>query len=144
MFPFSWSFRDWFRAAVVLAVGVLLGAAVWWASPLFTGHDEPWDAEGRYYVATLFVAGFVATIFQPKAFWVAPIGVYIGQLLFGVYLYEPEGETLWPLGMAWALLYCVATLAGAMACAILMWLVHLFANVFRLVLGLRKQTESAG
>lgn len=137
MFPFSWSFRDWFRAALVFAVGVLLGVAVWWASPTFTGHDEPWDADGRYYVGTLFAAGFAATLFLPKAFWVAPIGVYVGQLLFGLYLYEPEGTSLWPLGMVLAVFYGLAALAGAMACAILIWLVHLLANMYRFVMGLR-------
>jgi len=144
MLPFSWSFRDWFRAAVVFAVGVLLGAAIWWASPMFTGHDEPWDADGRYYVGTLFVAGFVAAVFLPKALWVAPIGVYVGQLLFGLYVYEPEGGTLWPLGMLLAVFYCAAALAGALACAMLMWLVHLLVNASRFVLGSRKQSENAG
>ena len=84
MFPFSWSFRDWGHAVVVFAVGLLLGMAIWWTSPMFTGHEEPWDAEFRYYVGVLFLGGFVAAIFLPKAFWVAPIGVYVGQLLYGL------------------------------------------------------------
>jgi len=144
MFPFSWSFRDWFRAIVVFAVSLLLGMAIWWASPLCTGHDEPWDAGGRYYVGSLFVAGFVASFFLPKAFWVAPIGLYMGQLLFGLYLYEPEGATLWPFGMVLAIIYCLAALAGALACAVLMWVVRLMVNAYRFVLGPRKRTEKAG
>lgn len=141
MLPFSWSFREWCRAAVVLAVGVLLGMAIWWASPMITGHGEPWDAEGGYYFGTLFVAGFVAAIFLPKAFWVAPIGVYIGQLLFGLYFYDPEGVSLWPIGMVLAVFHCLAALGGALVCAILMWLLHLVANTYRFVRGLRKPPD---
>ena len=111
---------------------------------MFTGQEEPWDAEGRYYVGALFVAGFVATVFLPKAFWVAPIGVYVGQLLFGLYLYEPEGATLWPLGIVLAVFYCVAALAGALACAILMWLIRVLVTACRFVLGPRKRTGNAG
>ncbi len=143
MFPFSWSLRDWCRAFVVFAAGLILGMAVWWTSPLFTGHAEPWDAEGRYYVGALFVAGFIATIFLPKAFWVAPIGVYVGQLLYGVYLYDPESASLWPLGMVLAVFYCVAAFAGALACAMSMWLIHFVLRTFRFVLGLRKQAKNA-
>jgi hypothetical protein len=125
MFPFSWSFRDWFQAFVVFSVGLLLGMAIWWTSPVLTGHEEPWDAEGRYYVWALFVAGAVATGFLPKAFWVAPIGVYVGQLLYGLYLYEPATASMWPLGMVLAVFYSLAALAGALACAVLLWLIGL-------------------
>jgi len=90
------------------------------------------------------VAGFVASFFLPKAFWVAPIGLYMGQLLFGLYLYEPEGATLWPFGMVLAIIYCLAALAGALACAVLMWVVRLMVNAYRFVLGPRKRTEKAG
>ncbi len=143
MFPLSWTFREWCRAVVVFAVGALLGIVIWWASPMVTGHDEPWDAGGKYYLGTLFLAGFVATIFLPKAFWVAPIGVYVGQLLFGLYLYDPESASLWPIGMVLAIFYCLAALAGSLMCAILMWLVHLMASTYRFVRGPRKQPEKS-
>jgi hypothetical protein len=119
----------------VFVVGVLLGAAIWWTSPAITGEAEPWDAEGRYYVGALFFAGAVATVFLPKAFWVAPTGVYVGQLLYGLYLYKPADARLWPLGLVFAAFYSVAALVGALACALVMWLIHVLLAVFRLVLG---------
>jgi hypothetical protein len=84
---------------VVFAMALLLGIAIWWTSPWITGQDEPWDADGRYYVWALFAAGFVATVFLPKAFWVAPIGVCMGQLLYGWYLIAPECDALRLLGI---------------------------------------------
>jgi hypothetical protein len=142
MFPFSWSFRDWSWALVVFSVGLLLGMAIWWTSPVLTGHEEPWDAEGRYYIWALFVAGAVATVFLPKAFWVAPIGLYVGQLVYGLYLYEPVGASLWPLGMVLAVFYCLAALAGALACAVLLWLIGLPVRVVRFVLRRPQQCKA--
>ncbi|MCH5372808.1 MAG: hypothetical protein JJ992_02440 [Planctomycetes bacterium] len=138
MFPFSWSFRDWCRAVLMFGVGLLLGMAIWWTSPMFTGKAEPWDAAGRYYVWALFAAGAASTIFLPKAFWLAPIAVYVGQLLFCLYIYEPEGASLWPLGMVVAVFYGVAALAGALGCALLMWLIHVLVSVCRFVLRWRR------
>jgi hypothetical protein len=134
VFPFSWSFRDWCRAVLVFTVGVLLGAAIWWVSPALAGEAEPWDAEGRYYVWALFLAGAVATVFLPKAFWLAPVGVYVGQLLYGLYLYQPEDGSLWPLGLVFAAFYSVAAMGGALACVVLMWLIHVLWAACRFVL----------
>jgi hypothetical protein len=72
------------------------------------------------------------------------MGVYVGQLLFGLYLYEPQGASLWPLGMVLAFFYCVAALAGALASAILMWLIHVLVTAYRLVQRPRKQAGTAG
>jgi hypothetical protein len=134
MFPFSWSFRDWCWAGVVLSVALLLGMAIWWTSPLFTGHEEPWDAQGRYYVWALFVAGFAATVFRPKAFWLAPVGVCIGQLVYCRYFFETEGDALWLLGMVLIVVYSIVALAGAVGCAMLIWLSRLPLGVVRFVL----------
>jgi hypothetical protein len=123
---------------VVFTVGLLLGMAIWWTSPALTGKPEPWDAEGRYYLGALFVAGAFATVFLPKAFWLAPIGVYVGQLLFCLYVYDPEGASLWPLGMVLAVFYCIAALAGALACALLMWLIRVLVAAVRFVLRWRR------
>jgi len=141
MTPFSWSFREWLRAFVVFAVGLLSGMVIWWTSPMFTEFPEPWDAGFKYYGGALFAAGFVAAVFLPKAFWVAPIGVYVGQLVYCLYVYEPEGVSLWPLGMVLAVFYCVAALVGALACAVFVWLIRSAIGVLRFVTGSRKQTD---
>ena len=88
----------------------------------------------------LFAAGCVAATFLPKAFWVAPIGVYVGQLLFALYLFEPEGTAFWPLGMILAVFYCAAALAGAAAGAILMTLLGALLAVLRFLLRWRRPT----
>jgi hypothetical protein len=126
---------------LVFAAGVLLGAAIWWTSPWLTGEAEPWDAQGRHYLGALFFAGAVAAAFLPKAFWLAPIGVYVGQLLYGIYLFEPKDGSLWPLGMVLAAFYCVAALAGALASAILIWLIRVLLAVCRFFLGRQRQAE---
>jgi hypothetical protein len=141
MLPLSWSFSDWRRACGVTVAGMLFGMAIWWTSPMFTGHVEPWDAGGRYYLGALFFAGFVAAMFLPKAFWVAPIGVYVGQILYGVYLCNPDELTFWPLRMTLAVVECLAALAGALTCAILMGGVHLCVAACGFVLRLRKQAN---
>ena len=143
MLPFSWSFRDWGRACLVFSTGLILGVAIWWTSPMLTGHVEPWDVPGKFYIGMLFAAGFVAAAFLPKAFWVAPIGVYAGQLLYAVYVYEPQGATFWPLGMIMAVFYCAAALAGAAACAVLMTLLGVLLAVLRFLFGRRRPTEDA-
>ena len=144
MLPLSWSFRDWGRACLVFSTGLILGMAIWWTSPMLTGHVEPWDVPGKFYIGMLFAAGFVAAAFLPKAFWVAPVGVYIGQLLYVVYLYEPHGAVFWPLGMIVAAFYCAAALAGATASAIFLAVIGGLVGVLRFLRGWRKPTENAG
>jgi hypothetical protein len=144
MFPFRWSCRDWCRALVAFAVALLLGMAIWWTSPWITGHSEPWDADGRYYAWALFTAGFVATVFLPKAFWLVPIGVCIGQLLYGWYFVEPQGDALRLVGMVLMVVYSVAALAGAVGCVILIWLIRLPLGVLRFVLRQVRQVRRRG
>jgi hypothetical protein len=108
---------------------------------VFTGHDEPWDAEGRYYVWALLVAGAVATISRPKAFLLAPVGVCIGQLLYCRTFFEAEADGLWLLGMMLIVVYSVVALVGAVGCAILMWLLRLPFGLVRFGLRRRKRPK---
>jgi hypothetical protein len=144
MFPFSWSFRDWGRACLVFASGVILGMAIWWTSPMLTGHIEPWDVPGKFYPGMLFAAGFVAAAFLPKAFWVAPIGVYVGQLLYTVYLFDPHDGALWPLGMIIAVIYCAAALAGAASCAVFLGLTGMLLAILRFLVGWWRPIKKPG
>ena len=72
----------------------------------------------------------------------APIGVYFGQLVYGLYLYEPVGTSLWPLGMVLAVFYSIAALAGALACAVLLWLIGFPVRVVRFVLRRPQQCKA--
>ena len=103
---------------------------------MFTGHVEPWDAEGWYYAGALFAAGFIATLFLPRAFWVAPIGVCAGQLVYGLYL---EGTAFGPLEIMFAIVYGIAALAGALAGATVMWIISVLARIVRWITGRRAE-----
>ena len=102
MFPFRWSIRDWTWAIVVLTVGFAWGLGAWWLSPVLLGHSEPWDAGIKQYLELLFLGGFFAALFHPRAFWVAPLGIYAGQFVYCSYLMDTVGASLWPLGMVMA------------------------------------------
>ncbi len=121
MLPFCWSLRDWGRAALASMVGVVFGAVIWWISPIVTGQPKPLDAPGSYYVGSLFVAGLIVALIAPRAFWTAPFTVFLGQLLYCLYLFPSEQNTLWPLDMVVAFVYCLVTLAGGAAGAVFLW-----------------------
>jgi hypothetical protein len=134
MFPFSLSLRDWSWALAVFAVGALFGAAIWWTSPVITGQAEPWHADGQYYFWALFVAGFAATCFLPRAFWLAPLGVVVGQLLYGWYLELLVNDLHGWLVTGIVVVYSGVALAGALTGAILSWILRLPVGVVRYLL----------
>ena len=131
MTPFSWSFRDWMRAFLVLVISTLLGMTVWWMSPLITGHDVPWDDEEYYYLGSLAVAGLVASLFLAKAFWVAPIGVFAGQVTYAVYFHEPSKPLIWPLVIVTLLVYSSAAMFGSFVGAFMVWIISLLTGIVR-------------
>ena len=119
MLPFRWLFRNTLRVFAVFFLSLLFGMAIWWGSPTLTGQLEPWDAEGWEYIKLLFAAGFVSSLFAPRAFWVAPLGVLAGQLLCGYWLSAPT-ETIWPITIAVTMMYCGVALVGAVGGALFM------------------------
>jgi hypothetical protein len=99
------------RCLVVFFLGAVLGAVIWLASPSVTGKREPWDSPSYYYVVALFLAGFVAALPYPRAFWIAAVGVYVGQFAyaFAVIGFSP----LAVVGVVFGLFYCVIAVVGA-------------------------------
>lgn len=74
-------------ATLTLLVAAVLGAAIWAASPVLTGHDEPWDAEGFFYVGALLVAGLASGALRPAPLWAHYLGAFSGQMAFqGLFL----------------------------------------------------------
>jgi len=63
-------------------VALVASAVVWGLSPLITGHLEPWDAGGLYYVGALTVTGIVAGGLFPRPLWAHYLGSVIGQLTY--------------------------------------------------------------
>lgn len=123
--------HDWFWTTIALGFSIVAGMGIWFFTPTFTASEEPWYAEGGYYTYSLFLAGVLASILGPRRLWVPPLGVYLGQLLYGVFLYQPSGTSLWPLGMVLAVFYSVATLAGALAGALGMWMLRIFLGLLQ-------------
>gem|GEM_PF-3223214 len=104
---------------LVIAVGFILGALIWKSSPGITGEFEPWDAKGFYYPGSLFLAGVAAALLSPRHFWLAPVGVYIGQFVY-LFTHMTEPSPFWPIGMAFGVVYCGMSFLGA-ACVFACW-----------------------
>lgn len=110
------------RAAILVPlVGAVLGAALWAMSPAVTGELEAWD-HFAYYMAGLFVSGLIAACFGPRAFWLAPVGVFAGQFIYAA-TQLPSGP-LWPIGLA----LCAALSSVSLLGAVVPYLLHRFAR----------------
>ena len=87
------------------------------------------------------MSGLLSAVFLPRGFWIAPVGVYVGQLLYGLFLYHPEGASLWPFGMVLAIFYSVATLGGALTGALGMWLLGMLVGMLQFLFGRRGERK---
>jgi len=101
------------RAALAIAVGAMVSAAIWAISPWATGHKEPWDAESLFYVASLMAGGFVSGLLVPRPLWAQYAGSVSGQLLYGLLFLEIGPLIL--IGAVFLLGYSLLFLAGAVA-----------------------------
>jgi hypothetical protein len=89
------------KIAWVLLAGMAGGAAVWGLSIPITGMREPFDSPTIYYWVAMFIAGILGALPAPRYWWVAVIGVFLGEqiyclvmlpenrswLLFGIYMH---------------------------------------------------------
>lgn len=101
------------RAALAIAVGAIVGAAIWAISPWATGHKEPWDAESMFYAGSLLAGGFVSGLLIPKPLWAQYAGGVAGQLLYQLFFLEIG--PLIVIGAVFLLGYSLLFLAGAVA-----------------------------
>ncbi len=65
----------------VLVLSFFLGASIWILSPLISGQEEAFDA-GTYYWVALFFAGIIPALIEPRRFYIWPLFVIGGQILF--------------------------------------------------------------
>jgi hypothetical protein len=106
------------KSPLIFCFAAVLGALIWFLSPLLAGHAEPWDAQSNYYGCALIVAGFVPACFSAQRFWLVAVGAWLGQVvafLFRViHPAEPVvGADLWPVGLIFLCFYSLLSLAGA-------------------------------
>lgn len=83
------------KAWPALVAGVLCGAAVWGPSVPLTGMREPFDSPSLYYPVAMCLAGVIAALPAPRYWWVAVIGIFLGERLYS-FVMLPETR-------AWAL-----------------------------------------
>ena len=100
------------RAALTIVLAAILSAAVWASSPLVTGHKEPWDAEGFFYIGSLFAGGFISGLSIQKPLWAHYVGSVVGQVTYAL-IFLPLGP-LFVLGVGFLLGYSLLFLAGAL------------------------------
>ncbi len=81
--------------SAALAAGA--GAATWWLSPLVSGHAEPWDGSGLYYLGALVFGGALAGLVTNRPLIPVTLGFATGQMAFGL-LALPRGP-LWVVGL---------------------------------------------
>jgi hypothetical protein len=99
------------RALSTILVSAVASALVWALSPWLTGHREPWDANGLFYIVALVVAGSLAGLLSPKPLWAHYVGAIVGQL--GYELVFLRIGPLFVLGAAFLLGYCIIFVIGA-------------------------------
>jgi hypothetical protein len=98
-------------AVSTFLVALVASAFVWGLSPLMTGHLEPWDADGLYYVGALTVAGIVTGGLFPRPLWAHYLGSVVGQLTYEL-IFLKLGP-LFLLGIVFLLGYSVVFLVAA-------------------------------
>ena len=103
------------RAWLTILVSAVTSALIWALSPSLTGHREPWDADGLFYVAALVVAGSLAGVFVPKPLWAHYVGAVLGQSAYEL-LFMRMGP-LFVLGVAFLLGYSIIFVVAAAVAA---------------------------
>jgi hypothetical protein len=99
------------RPWLTILVATLASALVWALSPWLSGHREPWDAEGLFYVVALFVAGLLAGLLAPRPLWAHYLGALLGQLGYEAFFLSIG--PLFVLGALFLIAYSCIFLVGA-------------------------------
>ncbi len=70
------------KIAWVFLAGLVSGAVVWGFSVPVTGMREPFDSPGYYYMVAMFIAGILAAMPAPRYWWVAVVGIFLGERIY--------------------------------------------------------------
>ena len=103
----------------MLVGGAILGAGIWIASPIFTGHVEPWDSEGPFYLPVMVVGSFIVGLLFSPGSNVRSVGneLLIGVLgcFFGVWIGQLLAIMIIPtIEKVWFLLFLLTTGIGSL------------------------------
>lgn len=101
------------RALAAFLVAAFASGLIWALSAWLTGHREPWDADGLFYLGALAVAGSLAGALVPRPLWAHYSGAVLGQLGYEL-VFMPIGP-LFVLGVAFLLVYSLVFLFAAAA-----------------------------
>ena len=104
--------RDKKQQLVTISIGIVFGILIWAFSPIITGEIEPWDAENTkyYYPTSLFLCGFIACIPYPKKYLMAALGIFLGQIVYGLFF---RFGALFLIGVIMVALYSLIALLGS-------------------------------
>lgn len=94
------------------AMAALGGFLLWYCSPQWFGHREPWDGNVIHYVAALFTLGFGLRLL----FIALPMSVYYGTLVgqfLGILYPHFAMEPLLPLGALFIFMFTLFAYFGA-------------------------------
>jgi len=100
-------------------LSVIAGILIWLFF-LVGLKTEPWDTP--YGILAILVLGFLFGLYAPQKPWLWPVGLYIGQFLFGaliflksIFFYSGGGANLFlPLGMIFLIFFCIPALVASL------------------------------
>jgi hypothetical protein len=72
------------KALALLALGMLLGVAIWLFSPWATGKSEPWDADAPIWSLSWLVVAVLGGLTGHVRGACLPLGYALGQMLITV------------------------------------------------------------
>ena len=72
------------RALALLALGMLLGVAIWLFSPWVTGKSEPWDADAPIWSLSWLLVATLGGLTGHVRGVCLPLGYALGQMLITV------------------------------------------------------------
>jgi hypothetical protein len=102
------------KSPLLFGLSAILGALIWFLSPLLTGRQEPWDASPSYYCSGLAVAGFIPACLSARRFWLWAAGAWVGQLVgFALLIVHYGSGPLWPAGLVFLCFSSLLSVAGA-------------------------------
>lgn len=90
-------------AVIQFLAGFACGFTLWAASVLITGEVEPWDAAVPYHAGGILIASFFLTLLRPRSCWAGILGLYLGQVCYMEWLYNPSTAHIFPAWIGAAL-----------------------------------------